>query len=190
MPREGLALYFIAIVPPSPIFEQTAELKNHFKQHYQSKAALNSPPHITLHMPFEWKGKKEVELVSKLKLFSTGKPSFDLQIHNFSCFPPRVIFMNVTENEVLRNFQKELHRFCKTDLNIFNAQYKDLPFHPHVTLAFRDLKKPMFEKAWEEFRDKEFSGSFAVDRFMLLKHDGKVWENFKEFVFTTNQISS
>ena len=181
MPKEGSALYFIAIVPPSPIFEQATELKNHFKQQYKSKAALNSPPHITLHMPFEWKVKKEEELVSKLSLFSKSKKTFELELKNFGCLAPRVIFINVIENKLLKDFQFELHRWCKTELNIFNAQYRDLPFHPHLTLAFRDLRKPMFEKAWKEFEFKEFSGSFIADRFSLLKHNGQVWELFKEF---------
>lgn len=184
MSKEGSALYFIAIVPPSPILEEAWVLKNHFKQHYQSKAALNSPPHITLHMPFEWKDKKEGELISKLDTFSKNKPTIELRLQNFSCFAPRVIFLRVEENEALRSFQRELHRFCKMELNIFNAQYKDLPFHPHLTLAFRDLKKPMFEKAWEEFKSKEFSGSFVAKQFTLLKHNGKNWDSFKEFTFS------
>ena len=100
MPKEGTALYFIAIIPPSPIFEQASGLKNHFKQQYQSKAALNSPPHITLHMPFEWKVKKEEELVSKLSLFSKSKDTFELELKNFGCFAPRVIFINVIENNL------------------------------------------------------------------------------------------
>ena len=181
MPKEGIALYFIAIIPPPPIFEQASEIKNYFKEQYKSKAALNSPPHITLHMPFEWKEKKEEELITTLTVFAHDKETFPLKLLNFSCFAPRVIYLNILESEALRLFQKELHRFCKAELNIFNAQYKDLPFHPHLTLAFRDLKKPMFEKAWNEFKDKEFSDSFVVDRFTLLKHNGKLWESFKEF---------
>jgi 2'-5' RNA ligase len=59
-----VSLYFIAIIPPQPVFEETWQLKNHFKEHYQSKASLNSPPHITLHMPFEWKVEKEEMLVT------------------------------------------------------------------------------------------------------------------------------
>lgn len=181
MTKQGSSLYFIAIVPPSPILEQASELKNHFKEKFNSKASLNSPPHITLHMPFQWRVKREEELVSKLELFSKNKKTFTLELQNFSCFATRVIFINVLENEVLRNFQLELYRFCKTELNLFNAQYKDLSFHPHLTLAFRDLKKPMFEKAWEEFSEKELSCSFAVERFTLLKHSGKAWESFREF---------
>jgi 2'-5' RNA ligase len=181
MPKEGTALYFIAIIPPSPIFERAIRLKNHFAEKYHSKASLNSPPHITLHMPFQWRVNKEQELISKLSLFSKSKEAVELELQNFGCFSPRVIFINVVDNEALRKFQNELYKFCKTELNIFNAQYKNLPFHPHITLAFRDLKKPMFEKAWEEFKGKEFSGSLIADHFTLLKHNGKVWEHFKEF---------
>ena len=57
------ALYFLAIIPPSPLYEEALELKNYFKENYQSKASLNSPPHITLHMPFQWKQEKEEDLV-------------------------------------------------------------------------------------------------------------------------------
>ncbi len=181
MAKPGSALYFIAILPSSPIFEQTSELKNYFKEHYRSKAALNSPPHITLHMPFEWKEKKEDVLVSSLGLFLKNKGRLTLELLNFSCFAPRVIFVTVLENEILRSFQYELHRYCKKELNIFNAQYKDMRFHPHLTLAFRDLKKPMFEKAWDEFKDKEYSASFVVEHIALLKHNGNIWELFKEF---------
>ncbi|MBK5279698.1 MAG: 2'-5' RNA ligase family protein, partial [Bacteroidia bacterium] len=162
MPKVGSALYLIALIPPSPIFEDASELKNLFKEKYGSRASLNSPPHITLHMPFEWKERKEGELLSKLSAFSKDKETVELELRNFSCFAPRVIFINVLESKFLRTFQNELHRFCKVELNIFNAQYKDMPFHPHLTLAFRDLKKPMFEKAWEEFKSKEYSESFAA----------------------------
>ena len=51
--RKADKLYFIAIVPPSPIYEEAFEQKVYFKTKYNSKASLNSPPHITLHMPFK-----------------------------------------------------------------------------------------------------------------------------------------
>lgn len=49
------ALYFIALVLPSPLYEEVTRLKEYFRDRYNSKAALRSPPHITLHMPFKWK---------------------------------------------------------------------------------------------------------------------------------------
>ena len=176
-------LYFIGIIPPKDSYDGACKLKHYFKEHYNSKASLNSPPHITLHMPFQWKEEKENELIEKLQFFSSEIKNFNLQLSNFGSFPPRVIFIHVVPNDELSDLHKSLHRFAKRGLNVFNANYKDLPFHPHITLAFRDLKKPMFAKAWEEFQTKEFKYQFNVDRFALLKHNGKTWEVYKEFSF-------
>lgn len=181
--EEKLKQYFIALVPPSPVNDDALRLKNYFRDQYNSKASLNSPPHITMHMPFRWKENKENELVESLKSFCLGRPSFKLQLLNFGAFSPRVIFIDVVPSEKLTHLSKELHRFCKRDLNLFNASYKDQAFHPHMTLAFRDLKKPMFTKAWEEFQERKFSATFIVDKLVLLKHNGKVWEEFRHFDF-------
>lgn len=184
MPRkqtDRLHQYFIAIVPPSPHFEEAQKLKVYFKDNYQSKASLNSPPHITLHMPFRWKEKKEDELIRQLAIFAGRRHSFKISLKNFSCFSPKVIFIDVETNSMLNQLQKELHRFCKIELNLFNADYKEQPFYPHLTLAFRDLKKPNFGKAWDEFKDMQFQAEFSVEKITLLKHTGKLWQPYKDF---------
>lgn len=173
-------LYFIAIIPPSPILEEAQELKNYFSDRYKSKASLNSPPHMTLHMPFQWKEENENFLIERLSSFAQTQNKFDVMLLNFGCFEPRVIFIDVVKTEGLDKLQRNLHRFCKKELNLFNATYKEDGFHPHVTLAFRDLKKSMFSKAWDEFREKKFNGSFKVSSIILLKHDGKMWQIFYE----------
>lgn len=183
MPSPGTALYFIAIVPPLSIRNEIQLLKEYFRDTYQSKAALNSPPHITLHMPFQWKEAKEEKLISALKKFAARKSQVAVQLKGFNCFAPRVIYVNVLESEPLRLLQSELHRFCKTELNLFNAQYRDMPFHPHITLAFRDLKKDTFDKAWGEFKERNFSEDFIANKITLLKHDGKVWNPHSEMDF-------
>jgi 2'-5' RNA ligase len=179
--EKGLSRYFIAVVISGPAGDEALALKNYFKEKYNSKASLNSPPHITLHMPFLWKQDKEALLMEKLKLFKPTVKPFTLQLRNFNAFVPKVIFIDVEENESLKILQRELMRFCKVELNLFNADYKDRPFHPHVTLAFRDLRKPMFTEAWSEFQQKHYEHSLTIDRFSLLKHDGRQWQVFKEY---------
>jgi len=182
-PPPGFQLYFIALILPSPFLGDAQSLKERFRDEYDCKASLNSPPHITLHMPFQWKEKKEEKLLDALGTFSSGKNPFIISFNNFSCFAPKVIYIDITSSESLTSLQKELYRFCKTELNLFNAQYRDLPFHPHVTLAFRDLKKDQFIRAWAEFQEKKFSGDFPIDKITLLKHDGKLWQPFHDFHF-------
>lgn len=179
-------MYFLAFIPPQPVYEDALKLKMYFKEKYKSKAALNSPPHITLHMPFRWKEAKEDELVNKFQSLVKVFDPVKLCLDNFEAFEPRVIFLNVVKSEMLENIQKRIHWFCKTELNLFNANYKEHPYHPHLTLAFRDLKKSAFKEAWAEFKTKEYKAEFMADKIALLRHDGKVWNVHKEFTLESS----
>lgn len=170
------ALYFIAIVLPPPLDALVTELKFHFREHYGSKAALRSPPHITLHMPFKWPEKREKELVAELEKFCSERESFEVELNNFGCFPPRVIFINVIKTAELEGLQRDLSYYCRNKLNLFHANWRDQPFHPHVTLAFRDLRKAKFAEAWPVFKDRAFTARFTAKAVTLLKHNGREWE--------------
>lgn len=71
----------------------------------------------------------------------------------------------------------------KVNFNIFNADYKNRGFNPHITLAFRDLKREAFKEAWPEFEKATYDKSFEVQSLVLLKHDGEKWHQLKEFRF-------
>jgi 2'-5' RNA ligase len=179
-------LYFVAIVPPSPIYEEAIEQKMYFKTKYNSKASLNSPPHITLHMPFRWVEKNEDELASHLEKFAQENESINVKLNGFSSFPPKVIFINVEITPQLEMLQRNLEKHFKRQMNLFNANYKEQAFHPHLTLAFRDLKKPNYQRAWEEFVDKNYQAEFLAHKIALLKHSGSVWEVFQEFELSSS----
>jgi 2'-5' RNA ligase len=179
--KPGISKYFIALVPPSLVYEQAQQWKEYFKVEFNSKAALNSPPHITLHMPFEWKTAKENLLMEQLAVFAQSQKPFQVELKNFGCFDPRVIFIQVAENKELQTLQSTLARFCKTELNLFNANRLDQPYHPHLTVAFRDLKKADFPKAWAFVKDLDFHAQFPCHELVLLKRKGKVWERAKPF---------
>jgi 2'-5' RNA ligase len=174
--------YFIAIIPSEPVFSEIEKVKLEISQKYNNKSSLRSPAHITLHMPFEMKEEKENILIEKISSFKFSS-SFSVQLKDYSCFEPKVIFIDVIRNETLNTFQKELVFHVKSNLNIFN-QYEDKrAYHPHVTIAFRDLKKSDFYSANEEYKTKNFSAEFKVNSFFLLKHTGKIWLPLKEFSF-------
>src|SRR6185437_1508456 len=99
--------YFIAIVVPEPFQTQLMVFKNVVKDKFNSKGALRSPAHITLHMPFEWKEEKEDALINTLQQF-TFSEGFIIDLQNFSCFEPRVLFVDVLKNELLEKLQREL----------------------------------------------------------------------------------
>ncbi|MEQ9466987.1 MAG: 2'-5' RNA ligase family protein [Ekhidna sp.] len=169
------SLYFIAIVPPADIQDEITKLKHEVADKYDSKHALRSPPHITLHMPFKWKDKRFFELEGVMKKLNDGLNPFRTELKGFDFFEPRVVFVNVVDNEDLNQLQKQVVDLCRKELKLDNANYKNRPFHPHVTIAFRDLKKPIFYEAKKEFELRKVGFEFRVEKVALLKHDGMKW---------------
>ena len=181
--RHNSSRFFLAILPPEPVSSEVIKVKSHFSEAYDCKAPLRSPPHITLHMPFLWQDRKEAELVSSLTRFANTQSTFEIELKNYGAFPPKVIYIQVNRQTDLLHFQATLSAFAKRNLRLFNPNHRSHGYHTHMTVAFRDLKKPAFEAAWEEFKDKPFEGSFQVNAFWLLKHDGKRWHAYQEFHF-------
>ncbi|HXD91761.1 MAG TPA: 2'-5' RNA ligase family protein, partial [Bacteroidia bacterium] len=166
--------YFIAIVIPEPFQTQLMDLKNVVKDKFNSKGALRSPAHITLHMPFEWKEEKEDVLINTLQQF-TFSESFTIDLQNFACFEPSVIFVDVLKNELLEKLQCELMVYAQRNLRLLNQVNDMRGFHPHVTIAFRDLKKDKFYQALDYFKTQTYKATFETKSFSLLKHTGKEW---------------
>jgi 2'-5' RNA ligase len=179
----GMSRYFIAIIPPRPIFDDVQALKTYFHNKYESSAALRSPPHITLRMPFLWRDDEEDFLISSLSDFAVRRKPTTIELSNFSSFAPKVIFIAVSENESLRRLQLELSHFCRSKLKLFDTESEGLPYRPHLTLAFRDLKKEMFEHAWENFSRRKYAATFTMDKITLLKLNSKIWLPYRDFHF-------
>jgi 2'-5' RNA ligase len=173
-------LYFIALMPPEPLREQIQHLKLEVAEKFKSSHSLNAPPHITLISPFRVSNEQLSGLHSILEVYAQGHQPFQVQLKDFATFPPRVIFVDVKISETLQQFQQKLENMIRAD-DAFGYNYKERPFHPHVTLAFKDLSKENFYKAWDEFKDRDMEETFMADHVYLLKHNGEIWEVFSEY---------
>jgi 2'-5' RNA ligase len=173
--RENLKLYFVALVPEGAVFDKVLALKKEVYERFGSRAALRSPPHVTLHMPFQWQEEKEGRLVKSLDALAKQYESMELVLEDFAAFPPRVIYLKVIENEALSKLQGAVQKNAKTDWHLY-PKADSRPFKPHMTIAFRDLSKPRFFEAWDEFQHRKFSARFNIHDLCLLKHNGKSWD--------------
>lgn len=171
--------YFIAIVLKEDLFEKAELLKRELFEEYGLQGALRSPAHITLHRPFEWKEEKENVLTETLGKFEFSKP-FTIELNNFNCFKPRVIYIDLIKNETLYQLHSQLVLFAQKNLGLLNEAEDMRGFHPHITVAFRDLKKPLFYLLWEKFKGRNFRGSLQVAEISLLKLEDK-WKILKSF---------
>ncbi len=171
--------YFIAVIIPQPFNSEIEEIKQWLYLEHGLKGALRSPAHITLHRPFEWKEEKENFLIEKLSSFKFNT-AFHIELKDFDFFEPRVIFVNVLQNQILTELHASLRSFAQKQLKLLNEVNDLRGFHPHITVAFRDLKKPLFHDLKSTFEEKKIQASFEYTGFSLMKLE-KNWQEFKKF---------
>ncbi|MEX2477626.1 MAG: 2'-5' RNA ligase family protein [Gracilimonas sp.] len=174
-------LYLIAFIPPNPLREKVQQLKLEVKEKFNSSHSLNAPPHITLLSPFRMDEELEDNLDSLLEVFAQGFQPIEIQLNDFSTFPPRVVFIDVKKSEPLKILQQKLEETARSKPEMFSYNYHEREYHPHITLAFKDLTKANFRKAWKEFEDRKFDGNFLARDISLLKHDGERWNVVEKF---------
>lgn len=175
---------FIALIPPPEVQTVATRLKEYFRDRYNSKAALRSPPHITLQAPFEWPDDDRDRLLKTLAQFRFDSAVIPIRLSGFGAFPPRVIYLDVERTPELMTLQTELSRYLAETLAVSDPRSRDRPFRPHLTVAFRDLKPAAFRKAWPEFEHREAQFAFPVPAISLLLHDGQRWTVHQHFPLT------
>ena len=155
-------------------------MKQYFAEHYGSKRALNSPPHVTLQMPFKWRQDREELILQNLNNVAANFSSFLMVLDGFGFFEPRVVYLSVEESISLKDLHQEVSRSIRLSLKLVNRR-GERPFRPHMTVAFRDLKKTQFYLARDEFHERKFCSEVEVDDICLLRHNGESWDIHKRF---------
>ena len=177
------ALYYIAVVLPSPLADTVKTLQNRVHTEYHSRAALRSPPHITLQAPFRLVLDQVGVLKQVLTEFASSYSPVSIELDGFGCFPPRVVFVRVIENQALSLIQHDLIKTLTEHQIVGSGEQALRAFRPHVTIAFRDLIQRHFRSLWGEVEHKSFVDRFTAGGITLLRHNGKIWAAEADFLF-------
>lgn len=182
--RAPISLYFLACIPPAPVYEHVQELKELFAREYHAVHALNSPPHITVIPPFKIMPESfpviRKFLLENASIFQPEKVMLD----GFGCFQPRVIYINTHTSQHFKEARNELLRRFYTLIPQHRQDTR--PFHPHMTLAFKDLTPAMFYKAWPAVCRMDFSASFRIVELVLLRYESGKWAAIENFPITSH----
>ncbi len=184
-------LYFIACLLPDEIAADIRHFQQTAAQRFHSRRALRNPVHITLIPPFRFpntknKNAKPEILLQRLKTFFQKNKTLHLytkihlQINGFAAFPPRVIFAEVLPNEHLTKLQASLQK-ATSDLTGLPSTVSKRPFHPHITIAYRDLRENVFPSALRYFQAQPYQAEFDLKHVSLLIHQNKKWQVLKNF---------
>jgi 2'-5' RNA ligase len=169
-------LYFIAVIPKRELREKITAIKQDFAKRFNSKVALKVYPHITLKAPFKLPSNMHQKIIDWFLGLQIDQQAFTIELKDFGAFNRKnpVVYINpIATRELLLLQIKITLSFIKNISDIVDKS--DLEFKAHCTVAYRDLDKSNFTKAWNEYQYKQFNASFEVDAFYLLQHDSKKW---------------
>lgn len=168
-------MYYMAIVLPEELNQEVLSYKQYMLDKYHCKVGLKSPAHITIIPPYWMHRDLEPQLLNSLDALCQQASYFTIATQNFSAFKPRTIFIDVQVDEKLQAFKKTVDRFF-LEHKEYGAKVDTRPFHPHITIATRDLYKKSFAEAWAYFEKKAFDTAFQATGLSTLHHNGRNWD--------------
>lgn len=173
-------LYFVALVIDGPEGERITEIKKVFEREFNSSRALRSPPHITLIPPFSATDSVLDNFWDATKVVVEEYRPFSLEFNSFGSFKPRVIFIDVPLSPELSSLQHELSIEFK---NTTGNRGEERTFHPHITVAFRDLTKEKFYEALPLFKDIKPAVQYRFNAVSLLHLEETGWKVIRKIAF-------
>ena len=172
-------LFLVCLVPPADIIVDIDEIRTFISDKFKVYESLKRPAHITLYPPVKLSSQEAEKKFFKTLEDATFNNPFTLILRNFNSFPEHTFYLDVEQNEWLMNLEKQITEALQP-LKLLEKKEK---FNPHLTLAFRDVKPPVFKAIVAEFKDRKFKREFPVASFSVYKHIDKRWQPYKEFHF-------
>jgi len=118
---------------------------------------------------------KEPALFQDVASLASGYSSFTIRTKDFSAFQPRTIFIDIEKTEWLNKLKDTVDAFFKLN-SFYKIKIDSRPFHPHVTIATRDLFKKTFSEAWPIFEKETFKEEWDAGGLSVLRHNKKTWD--------------
>lgn len=173
-------LYFITLIPPTPIKNEVEKFKEEIKEKFGIKHALKLPAHITIQIPFRIPEKNQDFLIKKVEEFSKGQNAWKVQLEDFGKFDKKVIYIKIKDHDPFIFLYEDLQKLLLSFIDLKSHELAS-KMHPHITIATRDLKRSHFPEIWDDFKDRHYRGSFILKDLYLFKHNGTTWDSIRKF---------
>jgi 2'-5' RNA ligase len=182
-------LKLIAILPPKEISEIVREEQQMIAERWGPKHAMRTPPHLTIIPPLAVNANSFNTIKQIATEIAATNSSFSLQLKGYGAFKPRVVYINPIIPTELQLLYRQWRDALETEIPELLDRYPDRPYHPHLTLAHRDVYAEQFSSIWRHYQSKSFDASFDVDSFWILHHGRDGWEPEIEFILNQSQDS-
>jgi|SRR6186713_268253 len=181
--------YMLVLSPHDELAARIRQVKKEFSETCQTPVAIGGKPNLTV-VRFTQLALMEERIVSRLRIIAMGFCPFKVELKDFGSYPSHSIFINVTSKLPLRglvNEIKDIQRLMKLDKEHRPHFIED----PNILIA-RRLLPWQYEKGWQEYGHRSFTGRFIADSMLLLKRrtGDKAWQIAERLAFQNLPVTT
>lgn len=140
-------------------------IKKDILEKYDNGFLVNRKPVIRLARFFSYQMMEE-KLINHFKIAGMAMPPFKVTLKDFGSFPQHTLFVNVDSRVPLQMLMKDIKSAKR--LMRSPGQAPSFTNEFNIPLAIK-LTPLQYEKMWEEYRRRQFTGHFIADAMLLLK---------------------
>lgn len=171
--KEDTMRYFIAYLLDDSVTKYHHSLVNELSERFDLNIGIGLfPTHITLKAPFVVIDVTEIKEALREFASTHYAPSFTIQ--KFGCFDKRVVFLDVSLNEILSTVVWDMQNAIKKIPNLSWGEHEPLK-NLHITVA-KNFDSTKFNAIWSYLMQKNaplFELSF--NNIALLRLENNVW---------------
>lgn len=165
MPGYRTAEYILILSPHASLQEKIMRIKKDILEKYDNGFLVNRKPVIRLARFFSYQMMEE-KLINHFKIAGMAMPPFKVTLKDFGSFPQHSLFVNVDSRVPLQMLMKDIKSAKR--LMRSPGQAPSFTNEFNIPLAIK-LTPLQYEKMWEEYRRRQFTGHFIADAMLLLK---------------------
>ncbi len=166
LPGYRVSEYLLVLSPHEELRKKIMQVKKEFSGKFETGAA-GGQPQVSLANFLQYEMMEE-RLLNRLRVVAMSFPPFKVELKDFGSYPSHTIYINVSSRLPVQGLVKEVRTEAQRLMKLNDENKPHFILEPHVTVA-RKLKPWQYEKGWNEYSQKAFSGRFIADSMTLLK---------------------
>ena len=159
--------YILALNPNKELADRIMYIKTNFADKYESEFARMGRPQVMLANFLQYELMQE-RLINRLRIVAMGSTPFKVELRDFGSFPSHSIYINVATKVPMQNLVKAIRHESQKLMKLNDENKPHFILEPHLTIA-RKLVPWQYEKGWQEYSHKNFTGRFIADSMVLLR---------------------
>lgn len=159
--------YMLVVGPHEDLRNRIQQIKQEFAVKYGNNTALYCKAHLCL-IQFKQFEMAEERIINRFRTIAMGCPPIKIELKDYGSFPTHSLFIQVTSKLPIEGLVKTIRSQVQQLLKADKEHKPHFMMQPNFIIA-RKLQPWQYEKGWNDYSHRQFTGRFIADAMLLLK---------------------